>query len=66
MVMQGDDVFMEGKHLPVLKAPGKRPAVVRIREAAESDFVSVIKSRRAGPGHLHNDRFPHDSRPDTL
>ena len=65
-LMQGDRSPVEGQHLFILRSPGIRPAVVRIREPAHARFVTVIDRRRSGPGHLHHDGLAHDCRIDSV
>ena len=61
-----DHFPMEIDELLILSSPGVSSPVVRIGEATESCLVSIIKGRRAGPGHLHGHSLPHNGDIDLL
>src|SRR5699024_6455284 len=56
--MDPDNILMEIDQLLILSPPGVSPSVIRICEAAESCFVSIVDSRCSRPGHLDHYCFP--------
>ena len=55
-----DHLTVEIDQIPFFSSPRISSPVIRIRETTKSCFVSIIKGRCSRPGHLHDDRFPHN------
>ena len=63
---QADNILVKRQQHLILMSPGIGSPVIRIRESADTGFISVVDRRCARPGHLDHNALPEHCLIDAL
>ena len=64
--LQADNILVKRQQHLILMSPGIGSPVIRIRESADTGFISVVDRRCARPGHLDHNALPEHCLIDAL